>query len=189
MQYRCAKILHEGCDILKNIFLTGEKYAGKSTLILNVLDKLHLSAGGYITERIIKNNKRTYMVKSLHDKNKSYLIADVDVTDYSREVFIDSFDIGIVSVLENDLKDKGKDVIILDELGFFENDSEKFKSKIYELLDSDKIILGTIKDYDCEFLNNIRKRDDILLITVTKKNREEILNKLIKMISSLIANI
>ena len=100
---------------------------------------------------------------------------------------MDSFDVGIVSILEKSLRDK--DIIILDELGFFENDSEKFKRKIYELLDSNKVILGTIKDYDCEFLNNLKKREDILLIEVTKENREEILDELVKIVSNLIANI
>jgi len=168
---------------LKNIFLTGKKYIGKSTLIQNTLSRLNLSVGGYVTERIIKDNDRIYIVKSLYDNSESYLIANVDATDYSREVFIDSFDTGIVSMLERDLKDK--DIIVLDELGFFENDSEKFKCKIYELLDSDKIILGTIKDYDCEFLNNIKKRDDVLLIEVTKENREKTLGELVEIISNM----
>lgn len=172
-----------GYDTLKNIFLTGEKYTGKSTLIQNVLNKLGLSVGGYVTKRVIKDNKRIYTVKSLHDNSESYLIANVDAIDYSREVFKDSFDIGVVSILEKSLKDR--DIIILDELGFFENDSEKFKRKVYELLNSNKIILGTIKDYDCEFLNDIRKRDDILLFKVTKENREEILNKLVKIMRGL----
>ena len=79
-----------------------------------------------------------------------------------------------------------KDIIILDELGFFENNSKRFKYKIYELLDSDKIILGTLKDYDCEFLNNIRKRNDISLIEVTKENREKIFDELAKTINNLL---
>ena len=74
--YNYAKILFKGCGILKNIkniFLTGEKYTGKSTLIQNVLDELNLSAGGYVTERIIKGNKRVYIVKSLHNSSESIL--------------------------------------------------------------------------------------------------------------------
>lgn len=169
---------------MKNIFLTGKKRIGKSTLIQHILDRLNLPVGGYITERIIEDNKRSYIIKSLYDHSESYPIANIDDTDCSREIFLDSFDIGIVSILEKSLKNR--DIIILDELGFFENDSEKFKHKIYELLDSDKIILGVIKDYDCKFLNDIRKRDDILLIEVTEENRKEILDELIKIIDDLI---
>ncbi len=169
---------------MKNIFLTGKKYAGKSTLIQSVLDKLDLSVGGYATERIIKDNKRIYTAKSLYDNSESYLLANVDATDYSRKVFMDSFEVGIVSILEKSLKNR--DIIVLDELGFFEEDSEIFKRKIYKLLDSDKIILGIIKDYDCEFLNNIRKRDDILLIEVTQENRDEVLDRLIQIVGGLV---
>ena len=95
---------------------------------------------------------------------------------------MDSFDVGIVSILEKSVKNK--DIIILDELAF-ENNSKDLNIKIYELLDSDKIILGTLKDYDCEFLNNIRKRNDISLIEVTKENREKIFDELAKTINNL----
>ncbi len=172
---------------MKNIFLTGKKHIGKSTLIQNVLDGLNVSIGGYVTERIIKGNKKSYIVRSLYDNKESYCIANIDIVNCSREIFMDSFDVGIVSILEKSFKNS--DIIVLDELGFFENDSQKFKYKIYELLDSDRIVFGVIKDHDCEFLNNIRKRNDILLIKITKENREEILNKLIKIINNLIINI
>ena len=168
---------------MKNIFLTGEKHIGKSTLIQSILNRLNLSVGGYITERVIKNNKTTYIARSLYNGSESYPIANVNNSDRTREVFMDSFDIGIVSILEKSLKNR--DVIILDELGFFEDNSKIFKYKIYELLDSNKVILGVIKDCNCEFLNNIRQRDDVLLIKVTKENREETLNRLIGIMDGL----
>lgn len=169
---------------MKNIFLTGKKRVGKSTLIQNILERLNLPVGGYITERTIENNKRSYIIKSLYDHSESYPIANINDMNCTREIFFDSFDTGIVSILEKSFKNR--DIIILDELGFFENDSKKFKHKIYELLDSDKIILGVIKDYDCKFLNDIRKRDDISLIEVTEENREDVLDELMKIISNLI---
>lgn len=168
---------------MKNIFLTGEKHIGKSTLIQSILDKLNLPVGGYVTERVTGNNKTTYIVRSLYNSSESYTIANVNTVDRSREVFMDSFDVGIVSILEKSFENRN--LIVLDELGFFENDSRIFKHKVFELLDSNKIILGVIKDYNCEFLNDIKKRDDVLLIRITKENREEILNELINTINNL----
>lgn len=168
---------------MKNVFLTGEKHIGKSTLVQSILDKLNLPAGGYITERVTGDNKTTYVVKSLYNSSEFYTIANINTIDRSREVFMDSFDVGIVSILEKSLENRN--LIVLDELGFFENDSKIFKHKIFELLDSNKIVLGVIKDYNCEFLNDIRKRDDVSLIRITKENREEILNELVNMINNL----
>ena len=89
---------------MKNIFLTGEKHIGKSTLIQSILDKLNLPVGGYVTERVTGNNKTTYIVRSLYNSSESYTIANVNTVDRSREVFMDSFDVGIVSILEKVLR-------------------------------------------------------------------------------------
>lgn len=166
---------------MKNIFLTGKKSVGKSTLIRQVLDHLNLSAGGYVTEREVVGNIRRFTVRSLYDSTESYPIANVNINDYSKEVFKDSFNIGLVSILEKSLKNR--EIIVLDELGFFENDSQEFKSKIHDLLDSKTIVLGTIKEYDCDFLNSIRSRSDVLVIELTRQKYDQVFNTLITTIN------
>lgn len=77
-----------------------------------------------------------------------------------------------------------RDLIVLDELGFMENDIHIFTSKIYELLDSDKVVFGILKDYDCEFLNRIRERDDTMIIRITQENRDLILNDILDLLKT-----
>lgn len=167
---------------MNNLFLTGKIGVGKSTIINKILKEINYSTGGYITEKVEDGSIKTFTIKSLHDNKIKYNIAKVNKNTFEKEIFIDNFTYNIPLMLDKDLKNK--DLIILDELGFMENDIDPFTSKIYEILDSDKTVFGVLKDYDCEFLNNIRQRDDVIIIEITEDNRdiivEEILSILLK---------
>lgn len=167
---------------MNNLFLTGEVGVGKSTILKNALEKINLSIGGYITERSIKDNTKSFTIRSLYDGVKTHPIAKSNVEDYSKEIFIDTFEVELPTILDNSLKKR--DVIVLDELGFMENDIEKFTSKVYELLDSEKPIFGVLKDYECEFLNNIRNRKDATILEITKENRDFILEEVLDVLNS-----
>lgn len=162
---------------MHNLFLTGEVRIGKSTILKNVLEKVNVSIGGYITERNTQDYIKTFTAKSLYDGIGEHIIANVNTKDKSKEIFIDSFETGLTSVLNNSFKNR--DLIVLDELGFMENDLDTFTSKVYELLDSEKPVFGVLKDFDCEFLNNIKNREDVIILKITKQNRDTILDKII----------
>nr|WP_279289913.1 nucleoside-triphosphatase [Clostridium botulinum] len=71
------------------------------------------------------------------------------------------------------------DLIILDEIGFLEENAEKFKSSVRNILNSNKVVLGVLKEFDSPFLNEIRSRKDITLLNVTLKNRDYITNHIL----------
>ncbi|MCR2043675.1 nucleoside-triphosphatase [Anaerosalibacter massiliensis] len=167
---------------MNNLFLTGEIKVGKSTVLKKVLKKINIPVGGYMTEKTICNDITTHTVKSLYDNIEKYIIAKINNKNFSRKIFMESFSTGIPSILDKSLENR--DIIVLDELGFMENDINIFTSKIYRLLDSDKIVLGVLKKYDCEFLNNIKARDDVIIIEITEENRDLILNKILNIIKS-----
>lgn len=167
---------------MHNLFLTGEIGIGKSTILKDILERVNSTIGGYITERDIQDNIMTFTTRSLYNGGEEYTIAKVNRMTKSKEVFVDAFEIGLKSVLDNSLK--GRDLIVLDELGFMEENIEVFTSKVEELLDSEIPILGVLKDHNCKFLNNIRNRDDVIVIEITKENRNAIIYKLISILKS-----
>lgn len=69
-------------------------------------------------------------------------------------------------------------MILIDELGFFENDAINFKKKIIEVLESDTKVIGVLKKKDTEFLNSIKQRADVLVIEVNERNRNYIEEKI-----------
>lgn len=167
---------------MNNLFLTGKIGIGKSTILKKALEKLNLSLGGYTTERVFEGYFRKYIVKSLYDNMEEYTILKVDSRDNSKEKFTESFEIGIVSVLDKSLK--YRDLLILDELGCVEDNINIFTSKVFELLDSKKIVFGILKEDNCKFLNAIKNREDVIIITITKKNRDFILGRIIDILKS-----
>ncbi len=167
---------------MNNLFLTGKIGIGKTTVLKEVLEGINLSIGGYTTERIIDGPMRIYTARSLYDDARECTLAKIDSRDWSKEIFTEAFNTEILSILDDSFKDR--DLIVLDELGFVENDIHSFTSKIYELLDSDKIIFGILKDYDCEFLNNIRARKDVVILNITEQNRDSISGNALEILKS-----
>ena len=167
---------------MNNLLLTGKVGVGKSTILKEVLEKLNLSMGGYVTERSVKNHIKTFTIRSLYNGIEKHNIAKINTIDYSKKIFINTFETVILSILDKSLE--GRDLIVLDELGFMENDIDTFTSKVYELLDSEKIVFGVLKDFDCQFLNAIRSREDVIIVKNKEENRNTILDEIIEILKS-----
>jgi nucleoside-triphosphatase len=168
--------------LMYNLFLTGKIGIGKSTLLKRALKELNVSLGGYTTERVFEGYFRKYIIKSLYDNNTTYTILKVDSRDNSKEHFIDSFEKGALSILDKSLKERN--LIVLDELGSAENDMSLFTDKVFKLLDSKKIVFGVLKENDCDFLNAIMAREDVIVITITEDNRDYIIEDIINILKS-----
>jgi len=165
---------------VKNIFLTGKKGVGKSTLLRKVLNKLDLSIGGFTTERVFEGFYRNYIAKA-YDTGEEYKIIEVDSRDDSKVWFPEVFEEKLIPLLDRSFD---KDIIVLDELGCSENHIHKFTSKVFELLDSPKIVFGVLQEGDCDFINNIKKRPDVVILTVTEENRDCLLDEILNILKA-----
>lgn len=153
--------------IYKNILLTGERNCGKSTLINKILNEINLEYRGYKTlPYYIDNDEMGYYLRGLFkDKNLKGVIS-VKIKENKVVPIIDTFDFMGTYILRKSIEDKNSNIIILDEIGFLENRSEKFKNEIHNCLSSKKIVLGVLKKKDTEFLNSIKNRKDTLVINI-----------------------
>lgn len=164
-------------DIKKNIFLTGNINVGKSTILKKIIKELKIKTSGFLTLPYIKQGELLgFYIKSLIDEsemldyNKIYFIGRKSLND-RWEAYPEIFDSIGVRILKDSLKSK-KDVIIMDELGFFETNALKFQEYVFRCLDSHKIVFGVVKPAKTVFLNNIRYRDDVLILEINKENRD-----------------
>jgi nucleoside-triphosphatase len=74
------------------------------------------------------------------------------------------------------------DVIIVDEVGKLEVESEKFVDEVKNVLDLDKPVILTLhKKSRNPLLQDIRKRDDIRILEVTPINRNLLPYKVMKL--------
>lgn len=152
----------------KNIFLTGEINCGKSTMINSILGELKAEYTGFRTLPYEVNGiDMGYSFKAYVKDMKETPPISIKLKDEKAFGIKETFDIFGTKALEKALKEEKK-LILLDEIGIFESKSENFKNAIRKCLDSDKICFGVIKKKDNSFLNEIKSRDDVLLIQVPK---------------------
>ena len=70
--------------------------------------------------------------------------------------------------------------VIIDEIGFFEEDVEEYTNRIFALLeDSSHPVLAVVKTrYECPFLTKVKTYPGISFYQVTNENREELFETL-----------
>lgn len=69
-------------------------------------------------------------------------------------------------------------LLIMDELGFMESRAPGFQAAVLRCLDSKTPVLGVIRDRPTAFLDSIRRRADVLILTVFPDNHDEVLARL-----------
>ncbi|ABX32435.1 AAA ATPase [Petrotoga mobilis SJ95] len=179
--------------IKNNIFLTGSIGIGKSTIIRKVINQLSLHVCGFSVDREGKKNNWNafYLVEASSFNNgdrskKSKYNRFAFRNDYSTnwEINIQVFnEIGVKLLTNID----NADIVIMDELGRFELTAYQFQQKVYEVLNSDKPVLGVIKDESNPFLDKIRNRKDVQIFRVLPDNREEVYKKVLSQIKLILS--
>ncbi|WP_419749194.1 nucleoside-triphosphatase [Terrisporobacter petrolearius] len=179
---------------MKNIFITGDIRIGKSTVIKKVLDLLkdnygnNLNIGGYKCCRniIIEKHltKYEFFLVSLRDLSSYKIIENKVINNKDNvEIFTENFNL-YSQKLNDDFKNCH--LIILDEVGYAESNSYEFIDSLNKVLDSNITVLGVLKKKNCSLINDIKKRDDLLLLEVDKNNRDFIYKDIYKAILDLL---
>ena len=157
----------------RHVLICGEVGVGKSTLINKLLAGTKKPVYGYCTKSLNKRDDgyhEIYMYPPSDPEKKVYL-ADCDTK--HRHINTDVFETYGVELLNN----VGNDgIILMDEIGFMENNAEKFKARVLEVLDGDVPVLGAVKSShpESEFLNAVRNHPKVKLYSITKDNRDEL---------------
>ncbi|MDR1299260.1 MAG: nucleoside-triphosphatase [Oscillospiraceae bacterium] len=159
-------------DTARHIFLTGEIQVGKSTSIRQFLAETGVLADGF-TSRVIPANGRRELYISQFDSRRGMperrLAATVGHP--GARAFLDVFD-GYGTDIINSSGKYG--LVIMDELGSLEENALSFKAAVIEKLNGPVRVLGVIKKTESAFLDSVRKRADVAIITVTPENRDDL---------------
>lgn len=172
-------------NLKKNIFLTGSPSSGKTTVIKKVIAKLDYPANGFYTEEERIEGKRVgFMMKTL-DGREGYLAhQDIDSDFHIRRYGVSIDNIETIAVTS--ITPRNSSIVILDEIGKMECFSETFKETAIKVLDSPNIVLGTITFGGDEFIQGIKKRDDMEITEVTLDNRELLPDAILRKIARLL---
>lgn len=175
-------MVEEAARINTNIFFTGERGVGKSTLLKRLLAGKQLNSGGFKTLPFShrKIGRGFYLLASqespLPAPEPNRIIALRSHQGRIEKRFTTVFETLGVSLL-NDCLEKDIDLIIMDELGFLENEALKFQQAVHRCLNLAIPVWGVIKPMASPFLDSVRERKDVSVFTVTLDNRDQLYHK------------
>ena len=149
---------------MQHYFFTGEKGAGKSTLVQTLLrDKTNI--GGF---RTVKQNGAVYLLRPGEvccEENRLFVC--------DKPADPDRFNALGCSALAGEF-----DVILMDELGPHEENAAAFQAAVFHALEGDTPVVGVLQKADSAFLRRVAGHPNVRLIEVTKENRDTLRAKL-----------
>jgi nucleoside-triphosphatase len=158
----------------KNILLTGPPRCGKSTLIAKLVKQFHQPVTGFFTREIREKGQRVGFAILTMDGKEGVLAhkdsrSEIRVSKYG--VNIEDLDqIAVPSMIPN----KPDQFVVIDEIGKMECFSLLFRETLIKVLDSPNPVIGSIALKGGPFIQKIKERKDVLLVTVSEKNRDSL---------------
>lgn len=193
---------------MKNFFLQGDKFVGKSTIIQYILKEMKIPVTGFYVQRTIDQQKKssTFELKAA----SKLLLRENEITTREDHCFIankdgkQKRDLTVFAGFGCKLLEEAtisENVILLDEIGGIELLSEAFKEVLYKTFKQPKKIIGVFKseknfqNQGLPFLEkieisqqreNIKKaifENDGEITTMTQTNYQDIAEKIRQFLS------
>jgi nucleoside-triphosphatase THEP1 len=156
----------------KNIFVTGPPRCGKSTIIEKLILRIERPATGFFTREIKEKGRRIGFSITTLDGKRGVLAhknmkSRFKVGSYS----VNLQDIDQIAV-PSMLPAKPNEIVVIDEVGKMECFSPLFRQTLTKVLDSQHRVIGSIAQKGDPFIQEIRTRDDVLLVNISEENRD-----------------
>lgn len=157
----------------RTILLTGRPGVGKTTIIMQVLERLGRAAGGFYTAEIREGGRRQGFKIVTLDGNEGILShvhikGPPRVSRYGVNVS-DLEEIG-VAALRQAVTD-GRCVVV-DEIGKMELLSQEFRQAITDAIDSDSLVMGTVMSGSNPWVDRLKSLPGVTVLEVTEANRD-----------------
>ena len=167
----------------RHLLLCGERGVGKSTLIRRLLERNAREIGGFVTKRLPDADENgffpiyLYPAAQREDERRNQEANLVGTCDSRSSVrYPEVFDGLGVRLIES--APRGG-LILMDELGFLENDAEAFQAAVLRALSGDTPVLAAVKPRDTPFLRAVREHRNAELVYIDEENRGALLAQLL----------
>jgi len=163
-----------------NLLLTGRPGVGKTTLLMSVVERLRgsLHLAGFTTaESRDPSGERTgFGILTIEGKQaelaRAGLRSSTRVGRYG--VNLEAFE----RLALPELARRSVDLILIDEIGKMECASHRFCRAVEDALDAEVSVLATLGISRLPFLESVRSRPDVELLTLTERNRNALVLEL-----------
>ena len=156
----------------RNLFLTGSKGVGKSTVLHRLLDGRDVAPGGFLTLRL-----RTAAGGDIHmlpvDGKTLCGPENLLFTKRNGVLTVDParFDHLGCALLE---ASANCGLLVMDELGPAESEAKAFQQAVLARLDGPTPVYGVLQQGESPFLEKIKAHPDVRVFTVTAENRDSL---------------
>jgi nucleoside-triphosphatase len=158
----------------KNILFTGPPRCGKSTLIHKIVQRIDRPATGFFTQEILEKGRRVGFFITTLDQKKGVLAHERIKSRWRVGKYgVNLSDIDGIAV-PSMMPATSDEWVVIDEIGKMECFSKLFKKTLEAVLDSNCPVIGSIAMKGDRFIQKIKARPDVLLVTVTLRNRDEL---------------
>lgn len=157
------------------LFLTGNPGVGKTTLIRAIAERLEgIRCAGFYTEETRQAGQRTgFRIITLDGQEGTLAsLGSQKPTVGKYSIHVREFEQLVLRYL--DPVTSPADLYVIDEIGKMELLSRQFRIRIIELLRQPTNLLATIAKKGNGFIDQIKRRSDVEIIEVTRKNRDEL---------------
>jgi nucleoside-triphosphatase len=152
--------------------LTGPPRCGKSTLIEKLIHRVVRPATGFFTNEIREKNRRTgFFITTLDGKRGVLAHENIKGRFRVGKYGLNLEDIDRVAV-PSMLPSIPGEIVVIDEVGKMECFSSLFRETLIKVLDSQHQVIGSIAQKGNQFIQEIKNRDDVLLVNISEKNRD-----------------
>ncbi len=160
-----------------NIIITGPKHCGKSTVIRKILGSFSGSVSGFISEFDNRTSStRELLLRNITDSLSRCAVSWIEG---QPEVHPEVFDL-----FATELIDTESDLIVIDELGKFEKSCHSLEETVCKAFDSSCPVLASIRLDAAGWMQELKNRDDVILINIDDTNRDSIPASILEMLTN-----
>ena len=166
--------------MLVRIFITGPPGIGKTTVLLKTAEKLIAKGyklGGVITQEIRERGVRVgFEIRDFASDNKGWLAhIHQPVGPQLGKYKVHLENLSSIGALAISAALETADIVLIDEIGPMELFSKAFVDRVQEAINGSKSILASIHLYaQHPIVKQIKSREDVIVISVTRKNRVQL---------------
>ncbi|MFW9800532.1 MAG: NTPase [Candidatus Thorarchaeota archaeon] len=166
-----------------NIILTGRPGIGKSTVVREVVKELGVErAGGFWSGEIREQNRRVgFQITTISGRTGILAHVDIErgprVSKYTVNLK-DIEEIAIPALIEARVSER---IIVIDEIASMELKSPRFAPEVRRCLETRRVF-ATLQERRSPFQDEIRAREDIIMLELTQSNRERMHEKVLSIL-------
>ena len=171
------------------LLLTGNPGIGKTTLIRAILEQLEeVRCAGFYTEEKRHGGQRIgFKIVTLDGREGTLAsIGREEPTVARYSIHVEEFE--KLALPQLDPETTPADLYVIDEIGKMELLSQKFRNKVIDLLARPSNLLATIAKKGKGFIEQLKGRNDIELIEVTRENRDHLAGEIVRRVKGELGN-